>query len=86
MTKKSQKQIALEYELKQLRAKYEIARTIVTPEGFYQTWFDSLPKYRSGAAAFNALNELHYNTVFPPNFKYSSYECFLNIIKRRNKK
>ena len=81
---KTQQQIATEHELKILRKKYEIARTIVTAEGFYQTWFNSLPKYKSGSEAFNVLNELHYNTVIPARFKYSSYIVFLNVIKRRN--
>ncbi|MFD1292642.1 hypothetical protein ACFQ5N_02230 [Lutibacter holmesii] len=73
-------------ELKQLRKKYAIARKIVTAEGFYQTWFNSLRKFESGAAAFEALNQLHYNTVLPPRYKYSSYVTFLNVIKRRNSK
>jgi len=82
---KKQQQIAEESQLKELRKKYEIARTIVTAEGFYQTWFNSLPKYKSGAEAFNDLNELHYNTVLPSRYKYASYVVFLNVIKRRKK-
>lgn len=82
----TQQQKADLHELKQLRKKYEIARKIVTAEGFYQTWFNSLRNFDSGAAAFRALNDLHYNTVLPPRYKYSSYVVFLNAIQRRNKK
>ena len=81
MSFKKQQQLALEHELELLRKKYDIAREIVTPEGFYKRWFNSLPNFRSGAAAFRALNELHYETVIPPRYKYSDYQCFLRAIK-----
>lgn len=83
---KEQQQKALTHELKQLRKKYEIARTIVTYEGFYQTWFNSLRKFDSGAVAFRALNKLHYDTVLPPRYKYSDYQCFLRAVKNHNSK
>ena len=70
-------------ELKELREKYELARVIVTPDGFYQTWFASLPKHKSGAKAFEALNQQHYDIVKPPRLKYSSYQAFLTVIRRR---
>lgn len=79
-----QQQKAIEHELKQLRKKYETARKIVTAEGFYITWFNSLPNFESGAAAFRKLNQLHYDTVLPPRYKYSDYQCFLRAVKTNN--
>lgn len=73
----------LQKENEELRQQYEIARKIVTPDGFYQMWFESLPNYKSGAKAFEFLNELHYKIVRPAKYKYSSYATFLNIIKRK---
>ena len=81
--KKTQHQIAVETELKKLRAQFEIARKIVTPEGFYQTWFNSLPHYETYKEAFDVLNELHYNTVLPARYKYSNYHAFRTSHKKR---
>lgn len=82
----AQQQKADRAELLKLRKKYEIARKIVTPEGFYQMYFQYLKKYETNIEAFNALNKLHYNTVLPPRYKYSSYQAFCHAINRMNKK
>ena len=79
-----QQQKAIQHELQQLRKKYETARKIVTAEGFYQTWFNSLPHFNSGAEAFRELNQLHYNTVLPARYKYSDYQCFLRAVRNNN--
>lgn len=76
----------IKLENEKLRQQYEVARKIVTPEGFYQMWFESLPKFKSGAKAFEHLNELHYKIVRPAKYKYSSYTTFLNIVKRNEDK
>ena len=82
----NQQQKADQAELTKLRKQYEIARKIVTPEGFYNMYFQYLKKYDTNIEAFNALNKLHYDTVIPPGYKYSSYEAFCNAINRMLKK
>ena len=85
--KTTQQQKADQAELTKLRKQYEIARKIVTPEGFYKMYFQFLKKYDTNKEAFDALNKLHYNTVLPHKEKYSSYEAFCNAINRmKNKK
>jgi hypothetical protein len=83
MKKVDQERLAAEAQLKQLQQKYEMLRKIITAEGFYQTWFNSLPNFNSGAAAFNNLNEIHYNLTLPHKYKYSSYSIFLTVIGRK---
>lgn len=80
---KSQLQIANEHELKQLKNKYELLRKIITPKGFYETWFQSLPNYDGREEAFHALNESYYNLV--GEYKYASYNAFLNVNRNRKK-
>ena len=84
----NQQQKADQAELIKLRKQYEIARKIVTPEGFYNMYFQFLKKYDTNKEAFDVLNKLHYDTVLPPSCKYSSYQAFCNAINRtlRNKK
>lgn len=69
--------------LKQLRYQFETARKIVTAEGFYQKWINSLPNFKTGLDAFNHVNQLHYNVVLPHKYKYKSYLSFLNTTKHR---
>jgi len=83
MPQKTQEQLAAEAALAALQKKYEILRTIATKQGFYQTWFNSLPKYKSGADAFHALNETYYQVVLPHRYKYSSYSNFLRANKKK---
>jgi len=81
--KQTQQEKAAIIELKILQEKYEIGRRIVTPEGFYQEWFNSLPFYDTYIEAFDVLNEIHYNHVLPPRYKYSCYQSFKTANKTR---
>ena len=82
-----QKLKAYQAELIKQRKQFEIARRIVTPEGFFEVFFQFLKKYNTEQEAFDALNQLHYDTVLPPKTKYSNIETF-RVMKNRylNKK
>ena len=82
---KSQLQLANEQELKQLRLKHEKLRRIITSDGFITEWYKSITKYKSPTEAFNQLNQFYYNNVEPPTLRYSNYNAFLTIVKRKKK-
>lgn len=66
----------------ELRSKFEIARKIITTEGFYNAWSNSLNNFKNGRDAFNSLNTLHYNVVIPNQYKFKNFFHFLETIKQ----
>lgn len=67
------------------RVQVEIIRQIATPVGFYSYFFSLLPtkefKDKTRFEVFNYVNDLHFELF--GEYKYSSYQSFLNARKRK---
>lgn len=74
-----QKQIlirAQQYEAKQAAEKLALAQQLGTAPGFFQYYFESLPKFTTQTECFENANLLHYK-IFR-QYKYADYNSFRN--------
>ena len=80
METSKQLQIANQKELDLLTAKYNLLCKIITPAGFYKTWFNSLSIHKGYEEAFEALNAEYYAMV--GEYRYSSYKAFKASLRK----
>lgn len=71
-------------KIESLEKQIRLMRQIRSAEGFYNYWFNQLPKYKSNTECFNAVNDLHFH--FFGEYKYSCYKSFQWNIRKQQKK
>lgn len=76
----SQQEIADRAQLEKFRAENELMRKIGTTAGFFNYYFEILPKHRTHIETFNDVNEQHFELY--GEYKYSSHSSFLTVLKR----
>lgn len=80
-----QKKDAEIVRLKLALEQFEIAKQIGNSNGFYVYYFNiMIPKYDTRKAAFDALNELHFD--FFKEKRYSNYDSFRQFVRTFRKK
>lgn len=69
--------------LSKLQQENELLKKIATNLGFYNYFFELLKTSKTNTEAFHKAND-KYHELFGEH-KYSSYNSFMNTIKRQNK-
>jgi hypothetical protein len=59
---------------------YDIAKSIVTREGFFEYFYLILPKSKNYLSAFNLANRVHY--LMFNQYKYSCYHSFTKQLRK----
>lgn len=74
-------------ELAQYQQENKLLRELATRHGFFQYYFDQLPKHRTTVECFNQANDLHLDLF--GEYKYESIHSFrrsLSYYRKSNKK
>jgi hypothetical protein len=73
-------------QIQELQSTIKILKKLGTAEGFYQYFFEQLPKHRTNLECFNHVNDLHLDLF--GEYRYSSWHSFrqtkhyLNLSKK----
>lgn len=74
-------------ETDRLRNENRLLKQLGTREGFYQYYFEQLPKHRTNVECFNHCNDKHFDLF--GEYKYESYNSFRKLVtyyhNKRNK-
>jgi hypothetical protein len=70
----------------ELKKEIRLLRQLGTRTGFFQYYFEELPKHRTYVECFHAINEKHFDQF--GEYRYESYHSFRNQINayHKNKK
>ena len=73
-------------EVKELNREIKLLRLLGTRQGFFQYYFDELPRHKTYIECFNEINEKHFDLF--GEYRYESYDSFRKQISyyNRNKK
>lgn len=87
MTQQEINNLKVNYEI--VQSDYQIAKKIVSHEGFYNFWFEqlALPDHqdKTKIEVFNVVNDLYKKLLNQPTGKYSSYNSFQTTVTRLRK-
>lgn len=61
-------------DLQALQQENKLLRQLGTRTGFFQYYFDQLPKHRTQIECFNHVNDCHFDLF--GEYKYESYHSF----------
>lgn len=70
----------LQEELIEVQRQMLLMRNLVKPLGFYQVYFEELPRHRTKQEAFNSVNDIYFELF--GEFKYENYESFRVTVYR----
>jgi hypothetical protein len=71
-------------EVTALRKENQLLRQLATREGFFQYYFEQLPKHRTNVECFNAVNDT-YCDLFG-EWRYTDYNSFRKQANHYNKR
>ena len=71
-------------ELDELQKENNLLKQLGTRQGFFQYYFEQLPKHRNNTECFNYVNE-KYLDLFG-EYKYESYHSFRVVLNRTHSK
>lgn len=74
----------MQEELAALQIENRLLRTLGTREGFFQYYFEQLPKHRTQVECFNFVNEKHFDLF--GEWRYETYNSFRHQLTNYHKR
>jgi len=71
-------------EVKELQREIKLLRLLGTRQGFFQYYFEELPRHRTNVECFIEINEKHFDLF--GEYRYETYDSFRKQINHYNKK
>lgn len=70
-------------EVTRLKKELKITRQLGTRQGFFQYYFEELPKHRTNVECFNAVNDKYFDLF--GEWRYTDYNSFRKQANHYNK-
>jgi hypothetical protein len=70
-------------QLQELHQEIKLLKTLGTRQGFFQHYFEMLPRQRTQIECFNNVNDKHFELF--GEYRYESYDSFRNQVAHYHK-